>query len=123
MENVRIYGYQSDTGHGRGGERRRARIELLGPFASIHERHVEQQYWYTWCFREENEKLLICPHEEGFEVSQSSWRKEQDLIRTWDISASEREAVLADLFQMNITPFSLFRTIDSAAETAALKIL
>lgn len=122
VQRVRIYGYQSSTGHGRGGEGGVARIEPLGPFASIHERHVAQQCWYTWCFREEDEKVLICPHEEGFEASRTGSHREQDLVTTWDISASERDVVLADLFQMNITPFSLFRTIDSAAETAAMKI-
>lgn len=123
VQSVSIYGYQSDTGHGRGGVDGIAQIETLGPFASIHERHVAQQCWYTWCFREENEKVLICPHEEGFAASQSDFHPDQDVITKWDIRASERDVVLADLFQMNITPFSLFRTIDSAAETAALKIL
>jgi hypothetical protein len=124
VSKVRIYGYQSQAGHGRGSEGGVARLEVLGPFASIHERHIAQQCWYTWCCKEDNkDHLLICPHEEGFQVSADRQYRNQDIITAWDISASERPAVLADLFQMNITPYSLFRTIDSAAETASLRIL
>lgn len=122
-ESVRIYGYQSDTGHGKGSEHGVAQLELLGPIASIHERHVTQQCWYTWCFREEQERVIICPHEDGFAASRKGTTTDQDVIQYWDILSTERDTVLADLFQMNITPFSLFRTIDSAAETAALKFL
>ncbi len=118
VENVRIYGYQSDTGKGRGLSGNFPQIQPQGPFATIHERHLTQQCWYTWCFRENNSTVEICPHEEGFTNSRAG----QDEIYTWDISASERDAVLADLFQMNITPYSLFRSVDSAMETASLRL-
>ena len=123
-ESVRVYAYQAETGVRRSGGTNTPRIESLGPFASIHERHTVQQSSYTWCYKVDgNDVVTILPHEEGIEAAKTICRGQQDRIISWDITASDREVALADLFRMNITPFSLFRTVDSAAETAAMRII
>ena len=123
-ESVRVYSYQSETGIGRSGGTGVIQIESLGPFAQIHERHVAQQSQYTWCYLEKKiGDYLISPHEEGVSYARKYFGNNQSVVNYWDISATERDLALGELFQMNITPFSLFRTVDSAAETAALKII
>jgi len=94
----------------------------FGPFATVHERHFVQQCWYTLCVKEDKENVLICPHWDGLVNAVDPSKSSRDQLLRWDIDASERDTVLGDLFQMNITPFSLFRNIDTAAETAALRI-
>ena len=122
VSSVRIFGYRSHVGQGRehiGGE---ANLDVLGPFAKVHERHLAQQCNYTWCSRENGSEVIICPHEEGFSHADDRFTGQDQLVE-WDIDVSERELVLGDLFQMNITPFSLFRNLDGAVETARLRII
>ena len=83
---------------------------------------MAQQCWYSWCGRVEDEKIVLCPHEDALKGPRATENPRQDIIEEWDIDVSERETVLGDLFQMNITPFSLFRSVDSAIETAALRL-
>jgi len=97
-------------------------LMTLGPFASVHERHLVQQCWYTVCLKEAKGNVSLCPHWDGLVNAADSSKSSRDQLLRWDIDASERDTVLGDLFQMNITPFSLFRSIDSAAETAAMRI-
>jgi hypothetical protein len=120
---VAIFGYRSFADYSKGWSSSEASIFTLGPFASIHERHIAQQCQYTYCIKAPNGGVVLCPHEESFSKANRTSEIEQDILSKWEIDVTERDAVLADLFQMNITPFSLFRTIDSAAETAALRIL
>lgn len=120
VEKVAIYGYRSHVGHGKGFCEHEPAIFVQGPFASIHERHLAQQCNYTFCIKDSELGPEFCSHHDCFGITDED---DQDLLTKWEIDAADRDLVLGELFQMNITPFSLFRSIDGAAETAALKIL
>lgn len=82
-----------------------------------------QQCSYTISLKEgEDDRAVICSHESAFANALSS-SGYQDEISTYDIAASERDRALADLFSMNITPHTLFGTLDSLVETAAFRVL
>jgi len=121
---VSIFGYQDKTARCTFKALNSPHIQTLGPFEHIHERHVAQQCWYTYCVKEEkNDSITLCPHEDALLNSRIVDSESGDHLQEWRIDASEREVVLGDLFQMNITPFNLFRSVDSAAETAALRVI
>ncbi len=119
---VRIYLYYSDLGGGRGYCRSTAHIHILGPFATVHERHAIQQCWYSVSFKEQHEQCLFCSHEEAITLSESKGSM-QDKLDFFDIAISSREEALADLYTMNISSYTLFRSLDSLIETASHRIL
>ncbi len=138
VKKVRIYGYRSHGRHGRSFEPAKPTLYSHGPFATVHERHAIQQCWYTWCVKKvepveledkkakfldqhPNDDFEICPHEQGL-PEEANEDGMSDSFFKWDIDATERELVMGELFQMNITPFSLFRNADSAVETAAMRL-
>jgi hypothetical protein len=123
VASVAIFGYRSYANHVKDFSSSHAAIFTMGPFASIHERHIAQQCQYTYCIKADGDQVTFRPHEECISRTALDFKPQQDVVTKWEIDATERKQVLADLFQMNITPFSLFRTIDGAAETAALRIL
>lgn len=120
---VRIFQYRAFTGAGRGGWSREAQLHELGPFATVHERHATQQCSYTVSLKAgEDGNAVICSHEAALANARST-SGYQDEISTYDIAASERERALADLFSMNITPHTLFGSLDALVETAAFRVL
>jgi hypothetical protein len=119
---VRVYLYYSDLGQGRGYSSSNAHIHLLGPFATVHERHAIQQCWYTVSLKEQNENCVFCSHEEAISLSESEGSM-QDKVEFIDVAISSREEALADLYAMNISPYTLFRSLDSLIETASHRIL
>jgi hypothetical protein len=121
-EKVSIFGYREFKTESVTRCSSKPNLYTLGPFVSVHERHLVQQCWYTWCIKKDDGSATICPHEDGLVNANDLSNSSPDELLRWDIDASERDTVLADLFQMNITPFSLFRDIDSATETAAMRI-
>ncbi len=98
-----------------------SKIWNIGPWVETHERHVAQQCQYTCCMSRHGDDGEFSSHNEIF-----SKRLEENPIQRnhfkWVIDASDRSVAIADLFNMNITPFSLFRTQDAAAKTAAMKL-
>lgn len=123
-ESVRIYAYRSHISHGRNWSAGDPCLFLQGPFAAIHERHAAQQCWYTVSMKSRGgDECIISSHEAAFEYARSNALSTQDIVESWDLPMSERECALADLFAMNITPFTLFRNPESLMETAAWRLL
>ena len=119
---ARVYLYISDAGEGRGYCSSSPHILVQGPFASIHERHAIQQCWYTIAIREEGDDCIICSHQEALSISQGSGQL-QDLVTSFDISLEDREEALSDLYSMNISAYTLFRSLDSLIETTSHRLL
>jgi len=121
---ARIYLYRSHTSHGKMHSRTDPGLFIQGPFATIHERHAAQQCWYTISLKcRGDDECVITPHEAAFEYATQRALVAQDSVEYCDLPVSERDEVLADLFAMNITPYTLFRTMDSLTETAAWRVL
>jgi FRG domain len=118
---ARIYIYISDTGLGRGYCTSSPHIKVLGPFVSVHERHAIQQCWYTIAVKKEDDDCIICPHEDALAIARGSV-VEQDLIDHYDIDLRDREEALTDLYGMNITAYTLFRSLDSLIETTSCRL-
>lgn len=123
VDAVRIYGLRPHPKSGNSRALSASALYTMGPFAEIHERHLVQQCQYSYCLRPQDDDLVIRPFEEGWEQHRKQTSKDEPPTYKWDLDARDREEALADLFRMNITPYSLFRTADSAAETVAFKII
>lgn len=123
-DKVRIYAYRSHGPRGRGWSADEPTLFPQGPFASIHERHAAQQCWYTVSMKARGEdECVISSHEAAIAITQRDGEMEQDTVEIFDLAVSERPRALADLFSMNVTPFSLFRSPDALMETAAWRLL
>ena len=96
-------------------------IWTIGPWVETHERHVAQQCQYTCCMSRHEKDAKFTSHDEIFSRQLRENPSQRNHFK-WVIDASERPVAIADLFNMNITPFSLFRTQDAAAKTAAMKL-
>jgi len=119
---ARVYVYISDTGSGRGYCTSSPHILIQGPFASIHERHAMQQCWYTMAVRQEGDDCIISSHHEALNISVGAGQI-QDLVTSFDISLKDREEALADLYSMNISAYTLFRSVDTLIETTSHRLL
>jgi hypothetical protein len=96
---------------------------VLGPFEGIDKRHASQQCNYTVSMKQSGNQCVFAPHECAIiERSNQNIDDGEDVFRYWDLSVNERDAVLADLFSMNITPFTLFHTVDSLVATAKWRL-
>jgi hypothetical protein len=97
-------------------------IQQLGPYATVHKRHIVQQSQYTICVEfvqnkglETVQQLQFSHHETVFNTEDS----EQDLLWKFNLPCNERNQVLKSLHEMNINSFSLFGTEDSLIESIA----
>ncbi len=123
VENVRIYIYQATSTEGRSSSADEPCLFLQGPFAAIHERHATQQCWYTVCMKSRDASdCVLTPHQAGFDYGRESPCMQDSLVEC-DLPVSARDEAMADLFAMNITPYTLFRSVDSLVETAALRLI
>lgn len=121
---VRVYQYVASATGSRAIQRNMPSYYLQGPFAVVHERHTTQQCWYTLCLKSDSsDEMIVCPHAQDFASYIFTEEHEQDLISHIDIRVEDRDEALADLFAMNITPYTLFRTVDSLVETAKWRVL
>lgn len=129
-ERVAIFVYQEYYGCAKAWDSQKGTIRTNGPWAAIHERHILQQSWYSYAVKElvtdgkngPEITPIFCPHEEVFTVSSSLQGRRQDVLAKFTIPRSERRTALRELFQMNITPYSLFRSTDALVSTVGLKI-
>ncbi len=119
---VRIWIYYSELGHGRTYCSSSPHIHILGPFATVHERHAIQQCWYTISLKEDEKACVFCSHKEAIRLSETTGAK-QDRLEFIDIAISSREEALADLYAMNISAYTLFRSLDTLIETASHRVL
>jgi hypothetical protein len=125
-----IFVFQEYYGQGKSRQSNKGSIHTQGPWASIHERHVLQQSWYSFSVKADTqiyrgklkESLVFSPHEEAFTNSESSPRGLQDLLVKFTIPRSERLVVLKDLLQMNITPYSLMHSTDALVSTVGMRL-
>jgi hypothetical protein len=118
---ARVYVYYSDTGSWRTCCSSDPNILVLGPFATVHERHAIQQCWYTVSVKEQESDCVFDSHESALAHSKNAGGH-QDRVEVFDIQLSDREEALADLLFMNISAFTLFRTLDTLFETASHRI-
>lgn len=83
-----------------------------------HPRHNDQQAEYTFSAKKVDSEWVYCSidealvHSEGFN---------QDIIFKIRVPLEVRTEILRELFFMNITPYSLYRSEESLMETMALK--
>ncbi|MGJ8696055.1 MAG: FRG domain-containing protein [Verrucomicrobiaceae bacterium] len=96
-------------------------IWTVGPWIETHERHVAQLCQYTCCISTDEDNCEFSSHQEIFSKFLQEETPQKNHFK-WVIDSSERHTAIADLFNMNITPYSLFRTQDAAAKTAAMKL-
>jgi len=118
---ARVFMYTSDLGQGRCYATSSPHLQRLGPFVTVHERHAIQQCWYTISIKEQDSECEFCSHEEALTLSKTGDQL-QDKIEYFDIDLNQREEALADLYGMNISAFTLFRTLDSLMETTSHRI-
>jgi hypothetical protein len=117
-EFVAIFEYLEDTGYKNicpGA----ATIRRCGPWIGTDKKHFLQQSDYTVCRKGENSTLLYARHDEVFEKPE----EEQDILIRYLIPVSERKQVLQKLRLMNITPYSLFETIEKLLELIASDVI
>ncbi|MHB8776532.1 MAG: FRG domain-containing protein [Anaerolineales bacterium] len=76
-------------------------------------RHELQQGVYTFCLREENEKIYFSTHE--------SKEYDNSFIKKYTLPVSERLNALQALQAYNINPYSLFGTEESLLESLFLE--
>ncbi len=96
-------------------------IEIAGPWAAIHRRHIMQQCMYSYCFKKDDSNgLQFEQHEAVWETGQAG--EAHDQLTKIVLPASERITALNDLHRMNVMPHSLFASDDALVDSAALRI-
>lgn len=118
---ARVFLYQASVGQGHSFCTADPHLISLGPFITAHERHAIQQCWYTVAIQDKDTECYFCSHEEAFEISRKVGGT-QDHIQIFDIDLADREEALSDLYSMNISAFTLFRSLDSLMETTSHRI-
>lgn len=83
-----------------------------------HPRHNDQQAEYTFSAKKVGSDWVYCSVEEALVHSVGF---NQDIIFKIRVPLEARTEILKELFFMNITPYSLYRSEDSLMETMALK--
>jgi len=95
-------------------------IRALGGYVRSHARHFRQQSNYTICAAfDEKAGWHFHPHNSVFEVFGNRGR--QDCVWKFDLSSTERTAILKSLDQYNLNAFSLFDSPESLLETMWLR--
>ncbi len=111
-----IFCYQEYFGDGKMYERGKPKINCMGPWAGVHERHIRQRSTYTYCVCEINERMRFVSHADA-EKSDNSFYPQSDVVTKFVIPLEDRKNILIDLHRMNITAFSLFGTEDALVQT------
>lgn len=87
-------------------------IHSIGHYLRTHMRHHLQQSDCTVCTSGEAVDVCFASHEEVFKRA----NPDQDLLWKLNIPKSQRLNFLEHLYQMNVTPYSLFQTEDKLME-------
>lgn len=119
-ESVAIYAFCDYVGAGRSASSDKPCIHGYGPFVATHARHFLQQSSYTICTVFREGKQYFANHEDATGGGRNLGR-DQDWLWKITVPASERGRVLRHLAEYNLTPFSLFASTESLAETLALE--
>lgn len=92
-------------------------ISALGPYATTHSRHYQQQCEYTVCVKEGGlvDSRVYCNHEEA------DFGEEHHILTKYVIPSKERQKVLEKLDLMNIHAFSLFGNEESLIHLLAYR--
>jgi hypothetical protein len=115
-EEVSVYAYLENAGQGRTLEGNNPYICSPRQNGRTHARHFLQQSEYTICMVKIDGRLSFTCHENVFSAN----TEEQDILWKINIPSTERLKVLAHLYSMNISAFSLFGSEESLMETLAL---
>jgi hypothetical protein len=118
---VAIFSLVEFAGGGKGFSSSAPHIEIAGPWASIHRRHIMQQCMYSYCIKKDDAKGLIFEEHEAVWKSARAGEAHDQLMKVV-LPASERITALNDLHRMNVMPHSLFSSDDALVESAALRI-
>lgn len=116
-ENVSIYMYLEYPGGGKAYDMGEPVISTFGPNVRTHQRHFDQQSEYSICTRFIDDRYEFFCHQDYHDANRSN----QDLIWKYNIPINERERVLANLDQHNLSAYTLFGSEDSLMETLALR--
>lgn len=117
-EKVSVYSFIEMTESGKSGWRGQEIIWGLGPYINTHRRHFLQQAQYTVASQFVKDNWQYCSHESAFANSSS---ETQNIRFKFNLPSHLREEVMNMLYDMNITPFSLFSTDDTLMEMLAYK--
>ena len=117
-KNVAIFSYREHFGAGKGYAGNKAHIRSFGPWSPVHARHVRQQSQYTIALREQDSRIVFCPHDEAISERPFNWLR-FDEITKFILPIGIREEVLLELRRMNITEYSLFDTADALVKTVS----
>ena len=120
-ERVAIFCYRRMLIHrDEAASREQGIIETFGPWEAVDKRHMLQQSHYSFCWRWESRVGAVFYNHES--VAGGSNGSVHHIVK-YTLPVSERSKALEDLFQMNITPYSLFGTEDSLVATAAWRTI
>jgi hypothetical protein len=119
---VAVFSYQEYRGRSKGSSSSQGQIRVQGPWASIHQRHILQQSWYTVCFKNSSKEIpFFCPHDEALASSHLQGTNQDYMVKV-TIPTSERKCALKELSRMNINPYSLFHSEDSLIATVSMEL-
>lgn len=122
VDSVAVYEFQEYSGGGKVFSHEKPTIHVQGPFASVHARHAAQQCCYTTCMKSQGvDEAIFCPHESAF-ATPAVHSLTQDVLQKIILPVSERRTAMADLRKMNITPYTLFGSLDSLIGTVSERL-
>ncbi|MCH7548919.1 MAG: FRG domain-containing protein [Candidatus Krumholzibacteriota bacterium] len=120
-DRVAIFAYIERPKGTKGGWVGEPKIEVMGPYVRTHRRHFQQQSWYTIASEADSETKdhKFVSHHEVVDKDP----EDQDVLVKITIPQSDRQKALKNLFEYNISYFSLFQDTDSLVRMLAYKEL
>jgi hypothetical protein len=118
-ERVAIYTYTEMPNGDKSVSSVEPQITQLGPRVRTDKRHFAQKAWYTVATKwsKENSQHVFCSHHEIFDNP----KKDQDILIKITIPAVDRKLALKELYDYNISHFTLFQNEDSLIKTLSMK--
>jgi hypothetical protein len=98
-----------------------SQITVLGPYTPSHKRHFIQQSNYTVCVKSINYDHEFISHENIFQRGDLPEEFSQDVLVKITLPTKERMTALKDLYNYNISEFSLFQNEESLMKSMAFK--
>lgn len=121
-EEVAVFAYIEQMGHGKSHKVNDPCIHSLGPYITSHKRHFLQQCQYTICSKIKNGIPYYTNHADVFlKTTKGKGEEWQDLLWRIIIPADMRKTFLKHLDYYNINAHSLFGSEESLMETVALR--
>lgn len=121
VNDVALMAYIPSLKGGSGGWVGEPRINVLSTIVDSHARHFVQQGTYTVSVKHDaNKNWVYCDHNEAIELSDNRY---ENIVYKFILPVELKKSILKKLYEMNITPFTLYGGEDALMETMALKEL